>query len=454
MTVPGIAEPQPSTTLKRAMGITPPRLAVAEVFGAMRNGATLDIAFDRHIHGLEDRERRWAHELAYGVLRRRAWLDSLLADLVRGGLARLDADLRDLLRAGAYQLLEMYSVPAYAAIAQTVELAKHRHGVGASRLVNAVLRNLDRQRHESPKPLPRDPIEALVLTHSHPRWLVERWITRFGKDEAVALLAANNAEPLTYLRPYNVVREQLESALEADGIRVADAPLVRNSVTLPPGASIGDLRAFRAGQFFVQDPAATLVTEYAAFVPGSVVADLCAAPGGKALELARSAERVVATDRSPSRLSRLADSLRRLEARGIDLVVMDATRPSLREMDGVLLDAPCSGTGTFRRHPDTRWRIRPKEITRLAAQQVALLDAAARIVRPGGLLVYSTCSLETEENDQPVEQFLATHREFTLEPPPAGVVPAEVLSDGLLRVFPHRHGTDGAFAARLRRRPV
>jgi 16S rRNA (cytosine967-C5)-methyltransferase len=433
------------------MGVTPSRLIVADVLQDIRGGALLDHAFDRRAGALDDRDRRWAHELAYGMLRRRSWLDSLLTERVRGGLARLDPDLSDLLRAGAYQLLQMRSVPPYAAIAQTVELAKTRHGLGASKLVNAVLRRLDREREALGRALPADPVEAMVITYSHPRWLIQRWIGRYGVAETVALLAANNTEPSTFVRPYNVVREQLEASLESDGLQISEAPLARDSVKLPHGVALTELTAFADGQFFVQDPAATLVTQYAAIAPDSVVADLCAAPGGKTLELSRDASFVVAADRSTLRLSRLAESIKRLDVSGIELVVMDSRSPALRRVDAVLLDAPCTGTGTFRRHPDARWRLKTSDISVMASTQRSLLDAAANLVKPGGLLVYSTCSLEPEENDQPVDLFLSTHPQFTLEPPPEGTVPADVLDNGRLRILPHRHGTDGAFAARLRR---
>jgi len=411
----------------------------------------LNMAFDSRTVRLDSRDRRWVQELVYGVLRCRSWLDSLLSERVRGGLIRLDADLTDLLRAGSYQLLRMHSVPAYAAIAQTVELAKIRHGMGASRLVNAVLRRLDREREDLGTTTPGDPLDALALTHSHPRWLVQRWVARYGIDGTSALLALNNTEPVICARPFGVSREQLVAELEADGLQVFEAPLVHDSVNLPSGISLHGLDAFRRGSFFVQDPAASLVTRYAAIAPGSVVADFCAAPGGKAIELSREASCVFASDKSAARLSRLAENIDRLKAKGIELIVMDARKPAITVADAVLLDAPCTGTGTFRRHPDARWRLKASDIAVMASAQRGLLDAAAPVVRPGGLLVYSTCSIEPEENDQPVDLFLSNHPQFTLEPPPEGSVPPEVMDDGRLRVLPQKHGTDGAFAARLRR---
>jgi 16S rRNA (cytosine967-C5)-methyltransferase len=386
------------------------------------------------------------------MLRRRGWLDALLSARVRGGLARLDADIIDLLRLGAYQLLQMRSVPAYAAIAQTVELAKRRHGLGASKLVNAVLRRLDREREGLAAETPSDPIDALALAYSHPRWLVARWVARWGAAETEQLLGANNMEAPLILRPYHVVREQLEASLESAGVRVEEAPLVGDSIQIVSSiSSLTELGAYRQGLFHVQDPASTLVTMYAALAPGATAADVCAAPGGKAIELARTASVVYASDISPIRLMRVISNARRLELRHIIPYVADARTPALGPVDAVLLDAPCTGTGTFRRHPDARWRLKVSDLAVMAALQRTLLRGAASVVKPGGLLVYSTCSLEPEENDAQVESFLADHPDWTLEPPPEGAVPAAVLDAGRLRVLPQRHRADGAFAARLRR---
>jgi 16S rRNA (cytosine967-C5)-methyltransferase len=431
--------------------VTEARLAAAAVLADLRSGMLLDAAFDRRAAALDSRDRRWTQELVYGLLRRRSALDLVLGERVRGGLSRLDPDLLDLLRLGAQQLLHLGSVPAYAAIAQTVEQAKQRHGMGASKLVNAVLRRLDRERADLQSAHPADPLEAMAVEHSHPRWLVARWVARWGAAETRALLEANNREAPLVVRPWGLVREQLEATLEAAEVPTDDVPLVSDSLRILPSTSLSDLGAFRQGLLFVQDPAATLVTRYAAFPAGARVADLCAAPGGKAVELSRTARVVVAADASFQRLARVRETVTRLELTNVHPVVLDARRPPLAPMDGVLVDVPCTGTGTFRRHPDARWRLKPSDVAVQAAAQRSILRGAAEAVSPGGLLVYSTCSMEPEENDAQVEVFLAEHRDWTLEPPPDGAVPREVLDAGRLRVLPHRHGTDGAFAARLRR---
>jgi 16S rRNA (cytosine967-C5)-methyltransferase len=436
-------------------GVTDARRIAADICTDLRAGELLDPSFERRVEALDARDRRWAQELVYGTLRRRGWLDAVLDGRVRGGLARLDLDVVDLLRLGTYQLLRMRSVPAYAAIAQTVELTKRRHGLGASKLVNAVLRRVDRERDDLGLPVPSDPVDALALAYSHPRWLVARWVARWGAVETEKLLEANNSEAPVILRPYGTVREQLETSLEGAGIHVEDVPLVPDSIRISGAAALTELGTYRKGLFFVQDPGATLVTRFAAFPEGAEVADLCAAPGGKSLELSRTARVVYAADRSAPRLMRVRANVNRLDARNLQLIVADARLPAIRPMDAVLLDVPCTGTGTFRRHPDARWRLKVSDLAVMGALQGALLRAAADVVRPGGLLVYATCSLEPEENDAQVERFLADNGgDWTLEPPPEGVVPAAVIDAGRLRVLPHRHGTDGAFAARLRKAPA
>ena len=442
----------PPVTMAARAAVTDARDAAAEICADLRGGDLLDASFDKRTIKLEPRDRRWTRELVYGMLRRRSWLDALLADRVSGGLSRLDADVADLLRVGAYQLLAMDSVPAYAAIAQTVELVKRRHGIGASKLANAVLRRIDRERDALTVAVPTDLTDALALEYSHPRWIVGRWLARWGETDTRALLAANNGEAPLVARPYHIVREQLEAMLESAGVETADAPLVADSVVFSGGiGSLTELGAFKQGLFHLQDPASTLVTKYACVASGSTVADLCAAPGGKALELARVAGTVFAGDLSRGRMNRILENVRRLEATNVIPFVGDATCPPVRDMDAVLIDVPCTGTGTFRRHPDARWRLKASDFAVLPALQRQILRAAAESVRPGGLLVYSTCSLELEENDAQVERFLAEHPDWKLEPPPAGVVPASVLDGGYLRVLPQRHATDGAFAARLRR---
>lgn len=440
-----------NATAISAGAVTASRAAAAEICTDLRRGEFLDQSFERRVAPLDARDRRWTRELVYGMLRHRGWIDSILSDRVRGGLVRLDPDVIDLLRLGVYQLTNMGSVPAYAAIAQTVELAKRRHGLGASKLVNAVLRRTDRERDELDVAVSADAAEALALKYSHPRWLVSRWIERWGEQDTEHLLAVNNSEAPVVIRPFGIVREQLEAMLEEVGVQVAEAPYVRESIAISGGITFTELGAFKKGLFFVQDPAATLVTEYAAIPAAATVADLCAAPGGKALELSKTAAAVITGDKSFGRLQRLLANQRRLESTTLYPFVGDARNPAIAPVDTVLIDVPCTGTGTFRRHPDGRWRLKVSDLAVMSALQKLILRAAARVVKPGGLLIYSTCSLEPEENDEQIDSFLSENLNWILEPPPEGSVATELLDAGRLRVLPQRHGTDGAFAARLRK---
>jgi 16S rRNA (cytosine967-C5)-methyltransferase len=431
--------------------VTDTRIAALHICDELRSGALLDMAFERYAAMLDSRNRRWLQQLMYGMLRVRSRLDAVLDPRVNGGIMRLNPPLLDILRLGSFQLLHMGGVPAYAAIAQSVELAKQRHGLGAGRLVNAVLRRVDRERENLALPPGDGPAESMALEFSHPVWLVSRWIEAFGIDDARRLLELNNLEPVNYVRPFNISGEELREELRRAGALEDASPVLSDGARLAPGVSIHELGAYKRGQFFIQDPAATLVVKYAAVPGGSTVADLCAAPGGKSLELTRDAGIVLAGDRHLARFSRMRENFLRLHADTVRLFAGDANHPPLSQVDAVLLDSPCTGTGTFRRHPDARWRLKVSDLAVLGATQRQLLRAAAAIVRPGGLLVYSTCSIEREENEAQVEALLAESDEWVLEPPP-GTVPADTIERGYLKVLPQKHGFDGAFAARLRKR--
>src|SRR4029078_9418424 len=359
-------------------GVTAPRIVAAGIASDLRTGEMLDSSFERRAGKLDARDRRWLRELVYGMLRQRGAIDAILDERVRGGLSRVNADLVDLMRLGVYQLLHMGSVPAYAAIAQTVELSKARHGIGASKLMNAVLRRIDRERNELTVPVPAEKLEAFAVRYSHPRWIVGRWLERYGEEGTSVLLMKNNGEAPLVIRPYGIVREQLEAMLEGSGSDVNDAPLVRDSIHLTGVISLTELGAYRQGLFFVQDPGSTLVTQYAAIAADTVVADLCAAPGGKSLELSRTARMVLASDRSLLRLARVKENVDRLEVKNVFIAVGDARFPIVREVDAVLIDVPCTGTGTFRRHPDARWRLKVSDLAVMGSLQASILKAAAK----------------------------------------------------------------------------
>ncbi len=407
----------------------------------MRSGATFAAARDRHLAGLAERDRRLAYRLAGGVLRSQADIDRALA------LATVDPRLDDILRLGAYQLRALARVPAYAAVSTSVELARDAAGEGAAKFVNQALRKLQRG----------PGLGARDSATTHPRWLVERWRRQFGLEESHRLIAWNDTTPPLTLQPVRWSALQLASRLEEAGFGVREAPFGAGVRVVPsPEPRVPSptrLPGFEQGAFIVQDPAHALVCRYAAFPAGGLAYDACAAPGGKAVMLERLGARVVAGDARRDRMGHLIQTVRRA---GV------AIRPAVADLlaapwgagtlAAVLVDAPCTATGTMARHPDARWRISARAIERAAARQRALLEAGARLVRAGGVLVYATCSLEPEENSVIVNEFLERHPEFRRAAPPAGTVPAELLTEaGDFQSLPQRHGIDGAYAARLGR---
>jgi 16S rRNA (cytosine967-C5)-methyltransferase len=361
-------------------------------------------------------------------------------------LASADPRLHDVLRLGAYQLRELARVPAYAAVSTSVELAREMTGEGGARYVNRALRNLARETGG----------ERREAGLTHPKWLVDRWRRRFGDADAAKLLAWNDARPAVTLQPARWDVELLTARLQAEGFGVREAPYgaglqlsVSPASRLPPPAQ---LPGFAEGGFIVQDPAHALVCRFATIPPGAIVYDACAAPGGKAATLERGGARVIAGDARRERIGRLVETARRAGV-AIRVAVADLLTAPFRSdtLAAVLVDAPCSATGTMARHPDARWRLTPRTIARAAERQRALLAAAAALVRPGGLLVYATCSLEPEENGDIVTEFLARHPQFARVPATGAVPDALLTRAGDFQSLPQRHGMDGAYAARLAR---
>lgn len=438
--------------------VTPGRTAALEVFGAVGRGQRVDRAFASAASDLDLRERAWCRELVYGAQRLRGRLDYLLDRRVRRGLDSVDAEVLNVMRLGVYQVLYMDGVPEYAAVSQTVDLARLVGGQGASGFVNAIMRATVREKpgEEHFPDFVSDPAGYLSTWGSHPRWLVERWLERWPAVDVRRLVEANNAVPPIYLRCFRDTPAEAARRLSDAGIAATPVGLGTECVMLHAGSS--PIEAMAVVSSVVQDPAAALVVPFADPAPGDRVADLCAAPGGKAMALAARGNAVLAADRSSERLRLVAGNTRRLAARlrdgssfRVGVVQADAVHPIVQGADMILVDVPCTGTGTLRRNPDARWRLTPGRMEELVKLQGRILEANSVMVPDGGLLVYSTCSLEPEENEDQIGAFLSIHPEFELEPG-AGVGKTYLDERGQLFVLPQRTGFDGAFAARLRKR--
>jgi len=407
-----------------------------------------------------------ATELVMGTLRWQRLLDFLLdLQLQRGTkkqrAARLDPEVRIALRMGLYQLRRLARVPAHAAVHESVELVKRARKASAAGLVNAVLRNAPRQPAEELVGAVEPTAERLAILHSHPTWLVERWLAALGEEETRALLAVTNEPPrhicaVAGSATLTAVGEELRAA----GAEVQPGRWLRAALELSGGPAQG-AAAFRAGRARMQDEASQMVALLLDVKPGMRVLDLCAAPGGKTLSLAEAAGgggHVVAGDLHVHRLRALRERLS--DASQVSVVALDATQtlPFSEPFDAILVDVPCSGTGTLARHPEIRWRLDPPDLLDLQARQRAMLENAAPLLRRGGRLVYSTCSLEPEENEQVVEAVLARHDELQMargaealarHMQPGADAAALFDARGYFRTWPHRHGTDGFFAAVL-----
>jgi 16S rRNA (cytosine967-C5)-methyltransferase len=433
-----------------------------------RAGAYADIALHHALgrSGLPAPDRAFAMDLVHGTLRWRGRIDYLLSRTLDRDLEKLEPLVATALRLGAYQLIFSERVPATAAVDESVRCIRAAGVERATGLVNAVLRRLASEHEQIPLPkLEDEPVDHLTHALSVPRWIAERWVDLYGPAEAAALARASNEPPPLTVR---INRRRGSASLLLDELRerfpeATPCRVARDGIVLGRRGNPGLDPAFLAGRYTVQDEAAQLVVGLLDPLPGERILDACAAPGGKTTAIAErvgEAGRVFAVDRHARRLGLVLRAARRLALRGITCVERDATRP-LRDLaagelfDRVLVDAPCSGLGTLRRNPDARWRIGPGDPPRLAEIQEAILRNTAAMVKPGGTLVYSTCTLLPEENEAVVEAFLNSADDFA--PVAADRVPAEVRSvvgsDGFLRCLPHLHDTDGFFAARLERLP-
>ncbi|HTW22814.1 MAG TPA: 16S rRNA (cytosine(967)-C(5))-methyltransferase RsmB [Candidatus Baltobacteraceae bacterium] len=412
-----------------------------------------------------------ATELTLGVLRQRTLLDFLLERQLKKPVARLDLPVAIALRLGAYQLRFLERVPARAAVNESVELVKKARKSSASSLVNAVLRRIAEQAKSPAESfLPREMAQAerLAILYSHPGWMVERWLARMGEERTSALLRANNAAPrLSCALSDPSERPQTFAALEQAGLRLEPGVLLREAFAVS-GGSVSRAPEFVAGKISIQDEASQAIPLLLGVRPGDRALDLCAAPGGKTMPLARaagSAGIVVACDLHAHRLRAMEAQFLRRGLANIRVVQTDASvpLPFAARFDRVLLDAPCSGTGTLARHPEIRWRLRLEQLAEFHALQARMLRNALAQLAPGGTLVYSTCSIEPEENEEviaevsrdaaaSVARVSPDEMREAIAPHLAPGIDANTLIDGegQFHTLPGQQQTDGFFAAALR----
>ncbi len=440
-----------------------------------------------------------ATELVYGTIQRLGTIDYFLARFVKGGLAKLEPWVRSLLRLSFYQLYYLQRIPDHAAVNEAVDIAKRKGHQGISGMVNGVLRNVIRQKADLVVPDSLEPAVRIAIRHSHPEWLVRRWIAQYGEELTERICEANNTPPHVSIR-VNLMRrtrDELLAELRREGVQAEPSPLAPAGIVVEHAGNMALHPLFRSGEFSIQDESSMLVAEFVDPKPGMAVLDCCAAPGGKTAHLAEKMEdtgSIVASDIHEHKKKLIDEQAGRLGLTCIRTLVADANELADRfppaSFDRVLLDAPCSGFGVIRRKPEIKWTKRERDIADIAAVQKEILHRVCRLVKPGGVLVYSTCTIERSENDEMIRAFLQDHPEFALErddvpalpvsantpparnapdagaapeiasapkaaptPPVTAVTMAEAYRSepGMVQIFPHEFGTDGFFIAKLRR---
>jgi 16S rRNA (cytosine967-C5)-methyltransferase len=430
------------------------RAALRALVAIEHEDRPLNSALEAQSAAVPAETRGFARELASGALRHQARLDWTLAPLLKTPLRKLDPPVRAALRLAAYESTLLHT-PAPVVANEYAGLMRGEKKSSATAFLNAVARRLPNTPRAAP-PLEKQPVEHLATEYSHPQWLIERWLQRFGLEECRQLLEINNSIAPLNLRvnTLKISRDEVWQRLAERGLKARQSTLSPHGVVVEAAGSPLDWPEWPAGQIIAQDEAAQLVALLAAPQPGQTLYDLAAAPGGKSTHLAQLMNdegRIIAADRAPGRLKLVQENAQRLGIKGIETAAGDVQQlaAQLPPADLVLLDAPCLGTGTLRRRPDAKWRKTPEQLLELVALQRELLDAAATLVKPGGALVYSTCSLEPEENEEQARAFVERHPGWQIEA--ESTLATVSAPEGWIQTLPQRHNSDGMFGVKFRR---
>jgi 16S rRNA (cytosine967-C5)-methyltransferase len=451
----------------------PRQLAFLALRDIQKRGAYTDIALDRVLRTakLNSADRSLVTELVYGSVRRMRSLDALIDQLGKKKAHQQPPDLRTILHIGLYQLRYQSRIPASAAVNTTVELAKENGFKGLAGVVNGLLRQYERlatasadaesnpPKSHDPLQLPEEPVARLGILHSFPDWIIKLWVEQLGIEEAESLCEWLNQSPTIDLR-VNLLRvsiEEVEAAMQSAGVDVRRVPHLPQALRVVGGTgAIQQLPGFNEGWWTIQDSSAQLVSHLLNPKAGDVVIDACAAPGGKTTHIAElmgDEGKIWACDTKPSRLKKVQENAQRLQLQSIQICTGDSRNfpQFINSADAVLLDAPCSGNGTLHRRPDIRWRVTPATVDELSVLQGELLEQAATWVKPGGILVYATCTLHPQENERVIQSFLERHSSWQIEPLLADSPLTNFATpQGWMKVWSHRYQMDGFFMVRLK----
>ncbi|MBE9546868.1 MAG: 16S rRNA (cytosine(967)-C(5))-methyltransferase RsmB [Proteobacteria bacterium] len=404
-------------------------------------------------------DRRLLTQLVYGTLRMRGHLDWVIRHLYRGRMESMDAGIKNILRTGLYQLMFTDRIPEFAAVDEAVKITEKAYP-GRSGLVNAILRNAIRKKGDFEYPaIDKDPSSHISIVHSHPLWMVKRWLNIFGIEETLEICKANNEIPPLTLRINRLKtdRDELLKELSGEGLTVRPTEFSPDGIILSnPPAPVRETKYYKIGYIQIQDEASQLISLLVNPKPGERIMDICAGIGGKTTHMAgmmRNSGSILALDISRKKIESSKALSKRLGATIIDTLVGDAAsepeKPLHEKFDHVLVDAPCSGLGTLRRNPEIKWRLLPEDLKSLPPLQKRILNSAGRYLKSGGTLIYSTCTIMPEENEEVIKAFLSDNSGFEQIHPPASINSKMTDKEGFFRTYPHRHGTDGFFGAVL-----
>lgn len=435
-------------------------VALLTLYNCQRQGGWSDGVLKKQIAsaGLDSRDAALATNLCFGVVQNQILLDFYLSKFSSIPLSRMENKVLQSLRLGVYQMLFLSKIPHSAAVDRSVAMVKqHSKNPRTSGMVNAILRNFQRSMDHLPTISKQNSVEYLSTLYSHPAWLVERILYCLGEEETISFLQANNAQPPITAQVNTTKTEvpSLKQRLEEEGVGVELHPWLTDCLILSRTGNLEGLSSFQEGLFYIQDAASRLAVLASGVQQGMKVLDTCAAPGGKsfacAIQMAGKGE-IVSCDLHPHKKKLIAAGAKRLDLSIVTPKTADGKvfRPEWEEQfDCVLVDAPCSGLGVIRKKPDIRYKD-PEPLAQLPGIQMEILENAARYVKKGGTLLYSTCTVLPCENEEIIQKFLENHSEFFVQsiclPDPVGTV-----EDGMITLWPHRHGTDGFFIAKLRK---
>ena len=444
----------------------PRQLALITLRDIYRRDAYTDIALNRVLaksNSTKSVDRALATQLVYGIVRHQRTLDEIINQLGKKRADKQPADLRIILHIGLYQLRYLSQIPDSAAVNTTVDLAKNNGFTKLAGVVNGILRRYLRLATENDEPLqlPPSAVKRLGILYSFPDWIIQTWLEDWGERETEKLAAWFNQTPTIDLRvnPLAASVAEVQSALRETGIIVSKLPNLPQALRLTGSiGSIKKLPGFQEGWWTIQDSSAQLVTHLLHPQPGEIIIDACAAPGGKTTHIAElmgDKGEIWACDRADKRLRKVQQNAQRLQLKSIRIQPGDSRSiPEFKyKADRVLVDAPCSGLGTLHRHPDIRWRQNPAKIQELVILQKELLHQAATWVRPGGILVYATCTLNRSENEDIIQNFLANNTHWEIQVPEENSLVKPFVNDrGWIKVLPSRHHMDGFFMVKLKQK--